>query len=239
MGTARRPGRARGVGLHRAMVVALDTQTLLRVETALGGLGCTLVTADNATLALKDLCLHEHSLVVCNYPLPHLLLRHFLQRLRHATCASRHCSMVVLAIPELLSGASRFVGHGANAVLPRWVPQTQLEEALRRLLDVPERCPPSSGLEVRVRNPDGSLIPAEGVVNISASGLLLRSPVRPMLGATVKTVISHPDLEEPLNLPARVVRHTRPGREEMAGFAVTFSGPSLKASLELLSRRVN
>ncbi len=221
------------------MLVALDTQTLFRIETALDGLGCTPVTADNATLALKDLCLHEYSLVVCNYPLPHLLLRHFLQRVRHATCASRHCSMVVLAIPELLSGASRFIGHGANAVLPRWVPQTALEEALGKLLEVPERALPSPELEVRVQNPDGSLIPAEGVVNISASGLLLRSPVRPMLGATVRTVISHPGLREPLALPARVVRYTRPGREEVDGFAVTFSGPSLEASLDFLAQDIH
>jgi len=218
------------------MTVALDAATLSNVQAALGGMGCSFSSAHDSTRALQELCTQEFALVIASYPLPHLLLRHFLQRLRHPTCASRHAPLLILAIPELLSGASRFVGHGANAVLPRWVARTQLASDVKKLLEAPRRYSPSAELEVRLQNPDGSPIPAEGIVNISDNGLLLQSPFRPMLGATVRAVLSHPQLAEPLELPARVVRHTQPGREAVEGFAVTFAGHPLESALPVLTR---
>ncbi len=230
-----RPGKVEGKGMYRVMTVALDAATLSNVQAALAKLECTFSSAGDATRALQELCTQDHALVIASYPLPHLLLRHFLQQLRHPTCASRQTPLLVLAIPELLSGASRFIGYGANAVLPRWVARTKLASTVERLLESPRRYTPSPDLEVRLQNPDGSPIPAAGVVNISGNGLLLQSPVRPMLGATVRAVLIHPQLAQPLELPARVVRYTLPGREQFEGFAVTFAGQPLEAALPVLT----
>jgi len=218
------------------MAIALDDLTRSHMETALAGLGCTLSVAADATEALTRLRTQEYALIILAYPLPHLLLRFFLQQLRHPASASRKGSVMVLAIPELLSGALRFVGNGANAVLPRWASRSQLVLTISKLLEVPPRYPPSPGLEVRIQKPDGSAISALGVVNLSVSGVLLRSAEQPMLGSTVRTVLSHPGLPHPLELPARVVRHTKPERESVEGFALNFDGPSLDPALPVLTQ---
>jgi len=216
--------------IHQVMTVALDAATLSNVQAALGNMGCSFYSAHDSTRALQELCTQEFSLVIACYPLPHLLLRHFLQQLRHPTCASRHSPLLVLAIPELLSGASRFIGYGANKVLPRWVSRDQLRSMVQQLLKVPLRYVPSPELEVKIHSPDGSPIPVTRVVNVSENGLLLQSPVTPMLGSTVLTILTHPRLAHSLELPARVVRHAKPGREHVKGFAVTFSPPSTESS---------
>jgi len=217
------------------MLIALDPPTRAKVEVSLADLRCTISPADNAAQALQALCAKKHDLIVMAYPLPHLLLRHFLQRLRHPVCASRRCSLVVLAIPELLTGALRFVGFGVNAVLPRWVPRAQLDLNILKLLEVPQRYPPDAELAVQIQTADGTPIPASEIVNISVSGLLVRSAVQPVLGSTLCAVLSHPRLPHPLELPARVVRFTKPARERLGGFALNFDGPNLGPALPILS----
>ena len=223
--------------VKRVMLIALDAPTRAKVEASLNSSqACRIATADDATSAIQVLCARRHSLIVMGYPLPHLLLRHFLQRLRHPVCASRRCSLLILAIPELMTGAMRFVNYGANTVLPRWAPRAQLDLAILKLLEVSSRFLPSPELEVLIEDAEGDPLPAPEVVNISVSGLLVRSSAQPVLGSTVRAVLRHPKLPRPLELPARVVRFTRPSRENLDGFALNFDGPNLAPVLPILVR---
>lgn len=222
--------------VKRVMLIALDATTRAKVERSLDRLSCRISTADDAASALEILCARQYSLVVMGYPLPHLLLRHLVQRLRHPVCASHRCSLLILSIPELMTGALRFVNHGANSVLPRWASRAQLDLAILKLLDVAERYPPSPELAVQIEDPSGAPVPASGVVNISVSGLLVRSSVQPVLGSTVRTILRHPSLPHPLELPARVVRFAKPSRENLGGFAVNFDGADLDPVLPVLIR---
>ncbi|MCG6964444.1 MAG: PilZ domain-containing protein [Acidobacteria bacterium] len=185
----------------------------------------SLQSVSNSDAALSALRSQPVQLVWCGYPLPHLLLRHFLQLIRNPVCESRHCGIIVLSIPELLSGATRFVGEGANAVIPRWAPASALTDAARRLLEAPRRYLPRQGTLIRLYSSGGVSIPVNAVANISASGLLLESEERPPLGSECVAEISYSDLPDCLSLPSRVVRHTRAGREHHSGFALQFAAP--------------
>lgn len=209
----------------KVLLVALDPTTDGRVREAMSELDVSVQSVFNSDAALSTLRSQPIRLVWCGYPLPHLLLRHFLQLVRNPVCESRRCGVIVLSIPELLSGATRFVGEGANAVVPRWAPVSTLAEAARRLLATPPRYGPRHGTLVRLYSSGGDPIPVSGVANISASGLLLESEERPALGSECVAEISYSDLPDCLSLPSRVVRHTRPGREHHSGFALQFASP--------------
>jgi PilZ domain len=226
MNAAVAPGPAAESGASEAvLMVALDPTTDGRVREAMRDLNVSIQTALNSDVALSTLRSRSIRLVWCGYPLPHLLLRHFLQLVRNPVCESRRCGIIVVSIPELLSGATRFVGEGANAVVPRWAPVSALADAAQRLLKAPPRYPARHGTLVRVYSSTGDPIPVAAVANISASGLLLESDERPPLGSECVAEVSYTDLPDCLSLPSRVVRHTRPGRERHSGFALQFAAP--------------
>lgn len=226
MDATRAPRPAPGLGVSgRVLLVALDSTTDGRVREAMRELDVSMQSVTDSEAALTTLRSQPIQLVWCGYPLPHLLLRHFLQLVRSPVCESRRCGIIVLSIPELLSGATRFVGEGANAVIPRWAPVSNLTDAAKRLLETPQRYHPRPGTLVSLHSSGGDPIPVNAVANISASGLLLESEARPPLGSECVAEITYSDLPDRLSLPARVVRHTRPGREHHSGFALQFAAP--------------
>jgi len=216
---------AAGEGEAYALLVALDPTTKTRVATVLSGLALSMLSVDDGESALTILSAEDVRTVWCNYPLPRLLLRHFLSRVRSPACKGRFCGIVVLSIPELLSGANRFLGEGANIVLPRWAPTAALTHAARKLLEIAPRYRLAETATVRVEDPEGRLLPVDGVANISSSGMLLLSAERPILGAECVAELSAPELASPIRLRSRVIRHAQPAREGHQGFAVQFTPP--------------
>ncbi len=233
----RRTRRGPGAGERaRVLTIALDSALLTRVSTALSGLEVEVFHTPDAQSALEHLSATPHRLVLCHFPLPHLLLRHFIDELRRPGFPSRHCGLIVLSIPELLSGARRFVGQGANVVLPRWIQVKELAHSIQTLLAAPSRHRPHPATTLRVTAPDGSPLPAGEIVNISATGLLVASPARPPIGERVTARLGHPAMDRPLEIPARVVRHTFPGREEVHGFALAYQNGRMDEELAVLVR---
>ncbi|GEM_PF-6538894 len=231
-----RRGRLKGVS-PRLLTVALDNILLTRVSTAISGLDVAVSHTADAQSALEILASTPHRLVLCHFPLPHLLLRHFLNELRRPGFPSRNCGLIILSIPELLSGARRFIGQGANVVLPRWIQVKELSHSIQQLLSAPARFLPHPATTIRVTAPDGSPLPAERIVNISATGLLVASPVRPSIGERVTALLENPTMDRPLEIPARVVRHTFPGREEVSGFAITYQNGRMDEEIAVLARQ--
>ena len=226
-------GSRKGAGY--ALLVAIDRPTRARVSTVLSGLGLSLLAVDDAESALTILEAEDVRMVWCNYPLPRLLLRHFLSRLRSPACKGRFCGVVVLSIPELLSGANRFLSNGANAVLPKWAPTAALTHTARKLLEIAPRYRLAETATIRVESPDGLDVPVEGVANISTTGMLLLSPERPSLGTECVAELASPELSSPIRLRLRVVRHAQLAREGLKGFAVQFSPPVADVPMPLPS----
>jgi len=202
--------------------VALDPVMATRVTTGLADPDAQIRLSPTGDHALRLLVEEHFDLVVCNYPLPHLLLRHFLRELRSAGSASRDAGVMVLSIAELASGARRFIGRGANTVLTRWAPLSEIHQAARRLLGIARRYPAPPATRVAVTTPNGHRIAVTEVANISTSGMLVRSTQRPGIGAECVTEILFPGADDPIRVPARVVRYADPAREQAHGFALQF-----------------
>jgi len=215
----RGPETVRG---KRVLVVAVDPVILTRIMTGLGDPTARVTLSPDGEGALSLLKKEPWNLVICNYPLPHLLLRNFLRELRSRTSASRACGVIVLSITELLSGAQRFVGQGANAVLTRWAPITQLHATFLRLLSVAPRFTPPPSTRVHLMTREGKKISVTSVANLSVTGALLESTQRPGIGASCVAEISLPGAERPIRVPSRVVRYTDHAREFSSGFALHF-----------------
>ena len=212
----------------RVLAVALDPVMTTRLTTALADPTAVMRLSPSGEEALKSLQAEHYDLVVCNYPLPRLLLRHFLRELRSVTFASRDCGVIVLSIAELLSGAQRFLGQGANVVLTRWSPMSELHDAAHRLLSVAPRFVPPPTAKISLTTVEGRRISATGIANLSVSGALVKSTHRPPIGAACAVDLAWPEVEKPIHATSRVVRHTTAGREHLVGFALQFEDLSIE-----------
>ncbi len=210
----------------RVLVVAVDPVILTRIMAALNDPSAQVTLSPDGSRALELLTRRHWDLVVCNYPLPHLILRTFIRELRSRTSASRSCGLVVLSIAELLSGAKRFVGAGVNAVLTRWTSIPALHATFERLLSVAPRFTPPPSTRVHLTTREGKRISVHAVANLSVTGALLESTQRPGIGIGCIAEIMLPGSDRPIRVPSRVVRYADQDREFTAGFALHFLEPA-------------
>ena len=208
--------------VRRVLVVAADPVILTRIMNALDDPAAHVTLSPDESRALDLLKAQRWDLVVCNYPLPHLVLRSFVRELRSRTSASRSCGLIVLSITELLSGARRFVGAGVNAALARWASIPTLHATIERLLSVAPRFTPPPSTRVQIVTREGRKIAVNGVANLSITGALVESTQRPGVGASCIAEIQLPGSDRPIRVPSRVVRHTDHAREFKSGFALHF-----------------
>lgn len=203
------------------LAIALDDEMFERVSPILRREEMRVSRVGQAAEGLAVARRQRNDLVICRYPLPDLKLREFVAALRDGSSASRACSLMLLTIPEMTTEARDGAIGGPYLVFSGQEPIGTLGEGAAHLLKVAPRCSPRLRTRLRASIDEGRQ-PLEGwVVNISASGMLVTEV--PMLPVGT-------ECEFELELPngrfvrgrARVVRHARPRRERVTGFALRF-----------------
>ncbi len=181
------------------------------------------MTVERVSEAAQALDMARHGrrdLVICRYPLPDMKLRDFVAALRDGASASRGCSLMLLTIPEMTTEARQGAIGGPFLVFSGQEPVGSLGEGAAHLLQVAPRCAPriTTRLQASI---DGGEASVGRVVNLSASGMLVtEAPMMPV-GAECDFELELPN-GRPVRGRAMVVRHARPRRERVMGFALRF-----------------
>jgi CheY-like chemotaxis protein len=202
-----------------ALLVGLDGSTAARLEPVLHQLELSGESRSTAGEAVQEMSHRRLRLAVCRYPLPDMTMAQLVRSLRRPGAPCRDTPLLVLTLPELQEEARQQVSRGPFRVASLREPAAALHALSAQLL----RLAPRRAIEAAAHlDPESE---AEGrlegrVVNISLSGMLLALPTLLPVATRCRFDLRLP--QETVSGTAEVVRHARPRREKVEGFAVRF-----------------
>ena len=203
------------------LTVALDDETFERIAPLLRRRSLSVRSAGQGSEAEGFAKRKRYNLVICRYPLPDMKLREFVASIRSESSASKHASLMLLTIPEMASEARSGVRGGPFLVFSGQEPLGTLGQGAAHLLQVAPRYAPRISTRLEANLEDGSTTYEGWVANLSRTGMLVtNSPMLPV-GALCAFDFKLPN-GEIVRGTAEVVRHARPRRERVTGFAVHF-----------------
>ena len=203
------------------LTVALDGETFERIAPLLKRDSLSARVARQAADAMKMAQQDCYHLVICRYPLPDMKLREFVTAIRAAGSASKTASLLLLTIPEMATEARSGVQGGPFLVFSGQEPLGSLGQGAAHLLEVAPRNAPRIPTRLQASVEDGSEAYEGWVVNLSSTGMLVKEAPMLPVGSTCFFDFTLPNGEN-IRGRAEVVRHTKPRRERVAGFAVRF-----------------
>jgi len=144
----------------------------------------------------------------------------FLEAVRAPGSLCRSVGLVLLVKEALEREAGHYVGRGANRVLPLSELTERLPAAITELGAVSERTRVRVPVEVDLD--DGRRNETWQSENVSATGMLLRTPTSVPAGSEVDLHFTLPGDDLPIHVRAHVIRGTTFAREDFTGLAVRF-----------------
>ena len=163
-------------------------------------------------------------LVLVRFPLPDVDAADFLAALRDPASPCAQSQVLLLADEQQLSRAQALVGPGANVALSAARTDELLSEVAARLLHVAPRVATRIMVRLQARVSDGDRQALCQAVNLSASGMLVRTDARYPLGTTVSFQILLPEERDAVVGTAEVVRHTVPELDKLEGIGLHYLG---------------
>lgn len=203
------------------LTVALDDETLERIGPLLKRRSLSVRNVSQAAEA-ENLARHtRYHLVICRYPLPDMKLREFVTSIRSDSSASVSTSLLLLTIPEMATEARSGVRGGPFLVFSGQESLGTLGQGAAHLLKVAPRYAPRIPTRIEAGLEGGSESREGWVANLSRTGMLVTDA--PMLPVAAKCSFSFrlPN-GETVRGRAEVVRHAKPRRERITGFALRF-----------------
>ena len=203
------------------LTVALDDETLERIAPLLKRRSLSVRNVAQAVDAEALARQNRFHLVICRYPLPDMKLREFVASIRSDSSASVNTSLLLLTIPEMATEARSGVRGGPFLVFSGQESLGTLGQGAAHLLKVAPRYAPriptklETGLEEGAENREG------WVSNLSRTGMLVTDAPMLPIGAKCSFKFRLPNGES-VGGTGEVVRHTKPRRERVTGFAVRF-----------------
>jgi hypothetical protein len=180
-----------------------------------------LVSVRDARSAVAVCRARRVDLLVAQHPLGDMAIDELLDGVRGP--GSRSSSVYALIITRQVSDESLAALAGARS---RFINSSEFDVIIsvmaREVLGVARRVDSRLMVEMGLRLTDGEVSRFCQVINLSESGMLLRTADRPELGTTVGLTFSLPEAGQPIVTTARVVRHT--GAHEVEGVALYFLG---------------
>lgn len=192
---------------------------------------CDYISTGSHATELIELLPYEG--VVIAHPLPDIATPRLIEALRRSGSSCRTAAVILLAAEGTRSEAESLVGAGANRVLASQESAAELRNTLERLLQVAPR--------VRARVISRLTVPGSlgtnrimcQTVNLSASGMLVRTEQRCEPGAVLDFELMLPGDRAPVRGKARVVRRAMPQRERVTGLALQFDQLPMEDSKRL------
>ena len=203
------------------LTVALDDETFERIAPLLKRSSLSVRSVTQASEAETVAHNEQFHLVICRYPLPDLKLREFVTSIRGRSSASRSASLMLLTIPEMATEARSGVRGGPFLVFSGQEPVGTLGQGAAHLLKVAPRYAPRISTRLSTSLEEGSDSHQGWVVNLSRTGMLVSDAPMLAVGALCAFDFKLPN-GEIVRGSAEVVRHAKPRRERVTGFALNF-----------------
>jgi uncharacterized protein (TIGR02266 family) len=211
---------------QQVLVVGSDTEALQKVWPVLQkhSVDAHRQQAGEAALnAIQNLPIVD--LIFVSYPLPDMEFGAFVIAVTGLLSPSRPPQIVVLVSKADVAGVAGHVGHGVQ-VLPADLPDNVLERAAAKFLRKAPRPVTRIMVKMVVKLGVGHVMRMAQSVNISDSGMLIRTTEHYPLGSEVSLEFAVPGVPEPVQADAQVVRHAIPDREGITGMGLKFTGLS-------------
>lgn len=225
---------------QRVVVVAREGELRERLFEALGTFSAEAVEVPSVARAMelaRELPIH---LLVVRYPLEGMKFSEFLRAFRETGSASRGAQVVVLAPGKSIGGLKRSVKAGV-ALLNS---DSDLEELTSTFTTFLRRSPRFSGnllIGAELELPAGKVRKMLQVVNISESGMLLRTKSPVGVGDQFNFELQIPDLKSPIlgrGEVVRVITEPESGRVPEVGVKIVdFVGKSRESLAKFLKIR--
>jgi uncharacterized protein (TIGR02266 family) len=195
--------------------------------------------ADGRTAILLTQRMRYQYLVVA-YPLPDIELERFVGELRRAPSPSLTARLLLVTREDRFREASGLRDEGliAGAVSMERA-DADLDTAMTHFLTTAPRVAETFAVRMRVVGSVTEAVMAE-TVNLSESGVLLRTDAKLPPGTAVELELDLPRTREPIAASAVVVRAANPPSEQVAGLGLQFIGFAAdgQARLALCIRRL-
>jgi uncharacterized protein (TIGR02266 family) len=223
-----------GAMRQQILVAGADTEALQRVLPVLEKHSVDIhrkQAGEAALNAVQNLSVVD--LVFVSYPLPDMGFGDFVMAVTGIVSPSRPPQIVVLVSKADVAGVAGHVGHGVQ-VLPADLPDKLLERVAAKFLRKAPRPATRIMVKMVVKLGVGKVLRMAQSVNISASGMLIRTHEHYPLGSEVALEFALPGARDPVHAEAQVVRHAIPDREGVKGMGLKFTGlaPEHKTRLE-------
>ena len=203
------------------LTVALDDETFERIAPLLKRQSLSVQNAaqgvDAEVLAKRK----RFNLVICRYPLPDMKLREFVASIRSESSHSKSASLLLLTIPEMATEARSGVRGGPFLVFSGQEPLGTLGQGAAHLLKVAPRYAPRIPTRLQTSLVDGDENYEGWVANLSRTGMLVTDAPMLPVGALCIFDFKLPN-GEIVRGTGEVVRHAKPRRERVTGFALHF-----------------
>lgn len=161
-------------------------------------------------------------LVLVRYPLPDIDVTDLLAAVRIPGSPSAGCQVLLLADEARLFQAQRLVGAGADAALATERTGEFLSEFAARLLQVAPRVASRVMVRLQARISDGDRQEFCQTVDLSATGMFVRSDARYPLGSTMSFQLMLAEEREAVFGSAEVVRHAAGGQGKLEGIGLRY-----------------
>lgn len=206
-------------GSARLLAVALDGETAGRLRSASTVEARGMERCHSAVAALERAGDERFDVIACRYPLPDLLMREFVTRLRAEDSASHAAPLILFAIPEMMTEARRAVQRGPSCAVSREAPVGVLDTAVVAMLRAAR--PTSRGtVHVWIESPHAPHEVSGDVLHVSSSDLLVGSDQHLPIASRGRFALRLDHVPVEVRGECEVVREVRPTRGAAAGFAL-------------------
>jgi len=209
-------------GKRNVLFVGLELGVFEKISQSLSVSEFAVDYISGAMSAVELISLLPYDAFVAGYPLPDMELRRFLDAIRRPSSTSRQAAVVLLAPAELRREAEAFLGRGVGRVLSLTDPPEFLQQILPGLLDVAVRIPLRAVSRLEGDAGRGRNLVLCQTVNVSSTGMLIRTDQGYPLGAELAFELSLPGERKPIRGRAEVVRYTVEQKERISGVGVRF-----------------
>jgi CheY-like chemotaxis protein len=205
------------------LAVAISEQLFAQIDEMLRAKGffAESVVAGHAGLELAVQL--PYDAIISTLPLPDMTALDFLAAVRRPNSASRGAALVLVASDKAFGEAAALVGKGVNRVVRDSEVESTLAHELFGLLEVHPRIDIRTITRLKVQLGWGASSTLCQTVNLSASGMLIRTDQEYPYGTKLSFELTLPGESYPVRGEAVVVRHAEGYREKISGLGVRFA----------------
>jgi CheY-like chemotaxis protein len=206
----------------QVLVTRVDESTYRRISELLRGSRLDLHHArwDSTTLELVQGT--SFDVIIIGYPVSRAALTRFLDTARADGAACARAGLVLITEDEHSEAAQGLIGKGANRFVVAKELDTKLLAAVEELARPAPRVPVKMPARIQLFSEGRPLRLMAQILNLSASGMLLRGVTQFPVGTTFEFEVVVPEDPTPICGTAEITRVTDPLREMVHGVGVRF-----------------